>query len=625
MMRFRVGETGAIVSNADFNRLPPETQRNMLKRLQLREKAAPHRKLNFPLRLASAYRYVPSGLELPLLQAARLAAAGGAVLANAPVVPAGIAPALAAVIAQGELYQYQATLLRHLSERWADPRAAGRAYLQLGTGLGKTTLACGAIAAVLATLPVPVPALAPAPAPAPAPAARPAGAKLTRADIPLARVLVVVPTDAIREQWLEELADTRAVGADAEARGVAAASLVYSGSTRADRAAMAAAHVLVAIVNTARSLPADLLAQIVLVVADEAHELHSPENSRVLWTTAPLVLALSATPRDRADGLDRYVEFFVGAPSDALAVCPREELALGVFAGCVRKLVYVAPGDRVDTVLGGQGQLSAILTIGQTATDPARLALVVSEIQRLLEQPPATLPRPADAPAPQHAVLVLAEHRQFVLDLSARCRAAGIGVDVPEADGVVVLRGADPDVRASLAAARAARVVVATYGFARRGLSITGLTALVLATPRASGLAQILGRITRRGSDQTIVREVVDVVDKLNGLAGQFNRRREAYARRDWPVYQVRFEAVRDMLFVEPGAAEAAFARAIALARTKLTGEPELAVAAGADADATADASADATADATADADADADASTSDPLALTAADIALYT
>jgi hypothetical protein len=83
---------------------------------------------------------------------------------------------------------------------------------------------------------------------------------------------------------------------------------------------------------------------------------------------------------------------------------------------------------------------------------------------------------------------------------------------------------------------KGARVVLTTYGYSRRGVSLPRMTAIVLASPRRNGLMQILGRITRKGDDMTIVRQVVDIVDVNTMYRGQFYDRKEAYKLRDWPV-----------------------------------------------------------------------------------------
>ena len=89
------------------------------------------------------------------------------------------------------------------------------------------------------------------------------------------------------------------------------------------------------------------------------------------------------------------------------------------------------------------------------------------------------------------------------------------------------------------ARARGAHIVLTTYGYSRRGVSLVEMTALVLATPRRNGGRQLVGRILRRGSDQSIVRQIVDVVDVSTGLGSQRAARAGVYAAKGYPVHRV--------------------------------------------------------------------------------------
>ena len=115
-------------------------------------------------------------------------------------------------------------------------------------------------------------------------------------------------------------------------------------------------------------------------------------------------------------------------------------------------------------------------------------------------------------------------------------------VSAPEIDETtgapVVLRGGVPG--AEVTRARRARIVLTTYGFSRRGISLVEMTAIVLATPRRNGMRQILGRITRRGSDEKILRLVVDIKDVRTALRGQNTDRRKIYKEKNYPIYRIR-------------------------------------------------------------------------------------
>jgi hypothetical protein len=55
-------------------------------------------------------------------------------------------------------------------------------------------------------------------------------------------------------------------------------------------------------------------------------------------------------------------------------------------------------------------------------------------------------------------------------------------------------------------------------------------------------MRQILGRITRRGSDESILRLVVDIKDIQTALKGQNTDRRKIYKEKGYPIYRVRID-----------------------------------------------------------------------------------
>ena len=442
-----------------------------------------------------------------------------------------------ACTAEEPLYEYQEAAVRFVCDVAAAP-ASRTLYLQMDTGLGKTRVGCAVIA---------------------------------RRRAP---ALVVVPTEAIAFQWLDELTasypglrgglyrneDERRYEAAAHRR------------RPLEPAAGPATHdMVVVIINTFREKAPAFVAGYDAVILDEAHELHSRHNSRALWLAqAPLVLGLSATPLERPDGLDRYVTMHLGAPVRPADIPGGATTAVN-FRGEVRLVEYVGNvgAPECETVVGPAGTMSAVMTIARVLGDAARRRLVAAEVRRLLyaheEWPEAERarcglgPRPAAAATPalpagglrRHGVFVFAELREALPALRDELeRALGPGaVIAPELDTLVppmpppmpisILRGGAARDAVSNARALRAHVVLTTYGFSRRGISLPDMTALVLASPRRHGSTQTLGRILRRGSDESILRVVVDIVDMATGLRGQAAERRRAYAAKGYPITKV--------------------------------------------------------------------------------------
>jgi hypothetical protein len=523
--------------------------RRFLGALTVTEKPQPGRPKAYARARRTAYHSDAGHLYIPRAKAPTLL---GRILARVENDPAFAAarrlgggvreiPARDWVPAQ-DFYAYQAAAAEHVC-RPTGPLGTGgtgAAYVQMGTGMGKSRFGMAV-------------------------AARGRGP-----------VFVVVPTKAIRVQWLDEF------------------QLVfphlrcapYDNPPKKSKkvAPLPSTHdVVVGIVNTVRAKEPGFFAGYATVILDEVHELHSPKNIEVLWLAqeAPNVLGISATPDDRTDGLDKVVYHFLGAPIWAERDIPDFDVADVSFCGRVREVEYGGHPDHCETAVSAAGTVSAIETVGNIIRDPARLRLVAAEVERVFrlhetESPGALLalglgPRPANVaseafPAGEvrtHGVFVFAEHREYLPALREALleRFAPEDIEVPEidepgdadagdedkAEGGDVEEGAEIPVvlrggatRDQLGRAHRARIVLTTYGYSRRGVSLVEMTAIVLATPRRNGMRQILGRITRRGSDESILRLVIDIKDVRTALKSQNTDRRKVYKEKEYPIYRVR-------------------------------------------------------------------------------------
>lgn len=500
--------------------------------------------------------YIPRIKAGPLMKARTTSGAplldGIRPAADALPAPRALAPTRCVLTTP--LYPYQAAALAHLCAATGPlMSAAGVAYLQMDTGLGKTRLGV----AIIAHLGVPT--------------------------------LVVVPTKSIAQQWLDECAEV--------APALATALYQSKGPRQATTAGPATKDVVVVIINTFRDKTPDFLAGYGMVILDEAHEYCSPINLQALWLSQTRhVLGLSATPDEAPSGLDRYVMMHLGPPILAAGI-PGFDASDVRFRGEVKIVEYAGTPEYCTQELTAAGTMSAIKTIIRICSDPARARLVAAEILALArahetgtaaELARAGLgPRPASAATPnhpegeirRHGVFCFAELRETLIEVRAALLATANPPDIlaPELDDPLPptdvssaglgLAAADdpsepedgsetpPDVspqrisvlRGGIAAAdvghaRRARahIVLTTYGFSRRGVSLPDMTAIVAITPRRNGTRQLLGRFLRRGSDESIVRQMVDIVDVRTGLKSQVADRIKVYKEKKYPIRRVR-------------------------------------------------------------------------------------
>lgn len=120
---------------------------------------------------------------------------------------------------------------------------------------------------------------------------------------PNGRVVVIVPTLALLDQWFVDITDST----DFEDSDVAS----YSGEQRPEQAA----KINLAVLNTARDampLLAASTTEPMMLVVDECHRAGSPENARALEGDYEAVLGLSATPEREDEGFEERIEPVLG-------------------------------------------------------------------------------------------------------------------------------------------------------------------------------------------------------------------------------------------------------------------------------------------------------------------------
>lgn len=532
-----VGRLGAVVSASELRQRAGSDAkyRRVLTALSTTEKPLPGRPRHVGLVTRNAYRTARDNLIIPRYKAYVMSATGliDRVVAAAPAegklgfpTPAGTNAGLPAprtldprrLVSEQPLYSYQEAAVAHLCGGPLRPETGGVAYLEMATGLGKTRVGGG----VIAKLAVPT--------------------------------LVVVPTAGLAEQWIDELALLFPdLVADVYHNQVARSKKIPPSPQTHD--------VIIVIINTYRAKSADFLEGFGLVILDEAHEYHSTQNSEALWLSqTAAVLGLSATPVERKDGMDQYVLQHLG-PVIYSKDIPGFDAAAVNFRAEVRQINYCGHPDFCETASTPAGTMSAIMTIGNVIRDEFRTRMIAREILRLVTLHETASPEECSrlglGPRPEsvdghpaggirrHGVFVFAEHREYLLELRAALAAEGAANEIiaPELEekgrAVSVLRGGAARTAIGDARRAGAHIVLTTYGYSRRGVSLPDMTALVRASPRRNGSTQINGRIFRRGSDESIVRQIIDIVDVNTGLRGQFADRCKAYTARGFPIHKI--------------------------------------------------------------------------------------
>lgn len=389
------------------------------------------------------------------------------------------------------LYDYQEGIIEYLlSNQFSDEsikKGNGICYLQMDTGLGKSRIGC----ALINKLRYPA--------------------------------LIVVPTIAIGHQWIDEfyeLYPSMTVGFYHNKDKLVVTPDKYD--------------ITIIVVNTLNKKDISFINGYGIIIFDEAHEYYTTCNGKILWLAqTKVVLGLSATPLERPDELDKYILLHLGQPVYAKDIV---NVASVKFTGIVKCINYYGCSKYSETILTDRGTSSSILTIGNLIKDPYRIELIIKEIKKLYNE--------------NHGIFVFAEHRDFLDVLKTHLLEYDVRVEddteVNEIDTSIFRGGihkSDIQRAKDLSKNRGSHIVLTTYGYSRRGISLTEMTAIIMTTPRRNGLKQIIGRILRRGSDETIIRKIVDIVDIRCNLRNQYFDRKKIYMEKNYPIEIVRVES----------------------------------------------------------------------------------
>lgn len=276
------------------------------------------------------------------------------------------------------------------------------------------------------------------------------------------------------------------------------------------------------------STPREFYDKFDFVIYDEVHEFCSTTRAQIYRVAqCTYSLGLSATPNDREDSLDKINHWGCGPIYDA-AQTPGYTTTDVAFIGEVTRVCYSGPAQYTETILNEKLDLVSVpAMIEQLCADPYRLAMIVDLIITQHQQ--------------GLNVLVFADRRSYLdqirIALEQKNMQSQMCTDEKEKlqiDAIRLVGGAktqDMD-----AAKETKNIILTTYQFMGTGTSIPKMNALVLTTPRKSKSRQFIGRIFRLGSDHTIKRQIIDIVDMRISLKNQWQTRVQYYKEQNYTI-----------------------------------------------------------------------------------------
>lgn len=267
--------------------------------------------------------------------------------------------------------------------------------------------------------------------------------------------------------------------------------------------------IAVCVINSALKIPDDILKQYSLIILDEVHMYCSPQRRQIFRKLASVVIGMSATTEDRLDGLDKILNYELAF--DGIIRTDHLFTSTNNFIKIVNIINYKGPKEHTQNLVHeNTGQIFTHYMHNQFINDPYRLKLVVNYINDLYSE--------------NHNIYAFAEEIN-ILKKVMDSLSKSISIEAPELG--LFIGGIKEDEINKMKTN--ARVLLSTYGYAGTGVSINKMSAIIFITPRKAGMKQILARILRKGSDESIPRIVIDIVDKNTALCHQLKERIVAY------------------------------------------------------------------------------------------------
>ncbi len=298
--------------------------------------------------------------------------------------------------------------------------------------------------------------------------------------------------------------------------------------------------VTVIVINSALTLSVDFYDQYSFVVLDEVHAYCSDARRAIFkLASSRAILGMSATTEDRQDGFDviahKELAFDGIIRAELVPGFTYEEVLFDCHVNIIR---YAGPSKHTHNLTHeATGMVFTHYMHNQFADDPYRTQLAVSELIKLYDWRGKSN---VNGESARHFIYVFAEELGILTKMMANVTAALIArqrhdiaqeISAPELNndlGLKMFTGGLSGEQIVDAVTRG-HILFSTYGYAGTGISVTDATAMLFFTPRRANMKQILARILRRGSDITIPRMVIDIVDDKTALRYQVGDRKAAY------------------------------------------------------------------------------------------------
>ena len=271
--------------------------------------------------------------------------------------------------------------------------------------------------------------------------------------------------------------------------------------------------------------PSEFYKTVDFCIFDECHEYCSKSRSKIFRVCqSPHMLGLSATPEEREDNLHKIIKWNIGPILHAKDLNGYTEDDIK-FTGEVQMVKYLGHPDFTRQIINEKLEMTSVpLMIGQITSDPYRIQIIVDNIHQIIKK--------------NRNVFVFADRRSYLKKIQTILEQSKLSVhwmtSQKELAAYTLLGGCNPE--DVTRAEQSANIILTTYQFMGTGKSIPKMNAIILATPRKSKSRQYINRIFRLGSDISIKRYIIDIVDWKTTLKTQWYRRKKYYKEKGYPI-----------------------------------------------------------------------------------------
>jgi len=261
------------------------------------------------------------------------------------------------------------------------------------------------------------------------------------------------------------------------------------------------------------------------VIYDEVPDYVGVQRRKVFWeTNFKYCLGLTATPDEHLKDLDPIYKMHLG-PLVFASEIPGVNFDDIKWDFTVHVLQYSGPADYTKQLKSDITDMTIAARMDkQFAKDPYRNRLVLDTIKKEYDA--------------GMYIFIFAGVRE-ILDNLEKAIKKHLGLDplvrASDKDKVAGIKGgaSAEDVERAV---EKSRIILTTYQYGGKGLSIVKMDCGIAYTPRRNGLRQVTGRLTRMGGDTEKPRRWYDLRDMETNSKDQFGDRKKAYNEKGFTI-----------------------------------------------------------------------------------------